>query len=201
MRGDLPPDGRRRHRRPVCDLFAIWSDFTPRSWSARPCLRQGCSAHTATHSCPCDKQYTPKHLAEKILTSKAALEGERKQVTVLSRPPSSATRPVSSPTSSTPSSMHSPMKWPMEGCCTNDGGCCMDESWMRWSGAGARGWVDRGNSSHTTQSGLKRGRKRSHTSGGQAPERWNDRRTERRPDCSRCWSRPSSIRGMPSRHP
>src|SRR5438128_6516529 len=27
--------------------------------------------------------YTPKHLAEKILTSKAVLEGERKQVTVL----------------------------------------------------------------------------------------------------------------------
>ena len=27
--------------------------------------------------------YTPKHLAEKILTSKSALEGERKQVTVL----------------------------------------------------------------------------------------------------------------------
>ncbi len=27
--------------------------------------------------------YTPKHLAEKILTSKAALEGERKQVSVL----------------------------------------------------------------------------------------------------------------------
>jgi class 3 adenylate cyclase len=27
--------------------------------------------------------YTPRHLAEKILTSKAALEGERKQVTVL----------------------------------------------------------------------------------------------------------------------
>jgi class 3 adenylate cyclase/tetratricopeptide (TPR) repeat protein len=29
------------------------------------------------------RTYTPKHLAEKILTSKAALEGERKQVTVL----------------------------------------------------------------------------------------------------------------------
>jgi len=29
------------------------------------------------------RQYTPKHLAEKILTSKSALEGERKQVTVL----------------------------------------------------------------------------------------------------------------------
>jgi hypothetical protein len=27
--------------------------------------------------------YTPEHLAEKILTSKSALEGERKQVTVL----------------------------------------------------------------------------------------------------------------------
>jgi hypothetical protein len=27
--------------------------------------------------------YTPKHLAEKILSSKSALEGERKQVTVL----------------------------------------------------------------------------------------------------------------------
>jgi class 3 adenylate cyclase len=29
------------------------------------------------------RRYTPKHLAEKILTSRAALEGERKQVTVL----------------------------------------------------------------------------------------------------------------------
>jgi class 3 adenylate cyclase len=32
---------------------------------------------------PAPASYTPKHLAEKILTSKAALEGERKQVTVL----------------------------------------------------------------------------------------------------------------------
>jgi hypothetical protein len=29
------------------------------------------------------QDYTPKHLAEKILTSKSSLEGERKQVTVL----------------------------------------------------------------------------------------------------------------------
>jgi len=29
------------------------------------------------------QSYTPKHLAEKILTSRTALEGERKQVTVL----------------------------------------------------------------------------------------------------------------------
>src|SRR5262245_54604363 len=32
---------------------------------------------------PSPQFYTPKHLAEKILTSKASLEGERKQVTVL----------------------------------------------------------------------------------------------------------------------
>jgi class 3 adenylate cyclase len=32
---------------------------------------------------PSPDSYTPKHLAEKILTSKGALEGERKQVTVL----------------------------------------------------------------------------------------------------------------------
>jgi class 3 adenylate cyclase/tetratricopeptide (TPR) repeat protein len=32
---------------------------------------------------PAPEAYTPKHLAEKILTSRAALEGERKQVTVL----------------------------------------------------------------------------------------------------------------------
>jgi hypothetical protein len=32
---------------------------------------------------PSPDVYTPKHLAEKILTSKTALEGERKQITVL----------------------------------------------------------------------------------------------------------------------
>ncbi len=38
---------------------------------------------TAIRSLRAPDSYTPKHLAEKILTSKAALEGERKQVTVL----------------------------------------------------------------------------------------------------------------------
>jgi class 3 adenylate cyclase/tetratricopeptide (TPR) repeat protein len=38
---------------------------------------------TATPRFTSPESYTPKHLAEKILTSKAALEGERKQVTVL----------------------------------------------------------------------------------------------------------------------
>jgi class 3 adenylate cyclase/tetratricopeptide (TPR) repeat protein len=37
----------------------------------------------STPKFPSPESYTPKHLAEKILTSKAALEGERKQVTVL----------------------------------------------------------------------------------------------------------------------
>ena len=32
---------------------------------------------------PSPDAYTPKHIAEKILTSKTALEGERKQITVL----------------------------------------------------------------------------------------------------------------------
>ena len=32
---------------------------------------------------PDPRSYTPKHLADKILTSRSALEGERKQVTVL----------------------------------------------------------------------------------------------------------------------
>ena len=37
----------------------------------------------ATSKIPSPQAYTPKHLAERILTSKSALEGERKQVTVL----------------------------------------------------------------------------------------------------------------------
>jgi class 3 adenylate cyclase/tetratricopeptide (TPR) repeat protein len=44
---------------------------------ASPAPREGASDFTSPQS------YTPRHLAEKILTSKAALEGERKQVTVL----------------------------------------------------------------------------------------------------------------------
>jgi zinc ribbon protein len=36
-----------------------------------------------TSAPPDPRSYTPKHLAEKILTSRSALEGERKQVTVL----------------------------------------------------------------------------------------------------------------------
>jgi len=44
------------------------------------------SAPTASASAPAERSprdYTPKHLADKILTSRSGLEGERKQVTVL----------------------------------------------------------------------------------------------------------------------
>jgi class 3 adenylate cyclase len=53
---------------------------------ARFCLQCGkaVAAGTATPlRSPSPEIYTPKHLAEKIINSKAALEGERKQVTVL----------------------------------------------------------------------------------------------------------------------
>jgi len=50
--------------------------------SAKFCLE--CGEPVAQQIAPrSPDSYTPKHLAEKILTSKAALEGERKQVTVL----------------------------------------------------------------------------------------------------------------------
>jgi class 3 adenylate cyclase/tetratricopeptide (TPR) repeat protein len=53
---------------------------------ARFCLQCGQAVTAGTAGpvgSPAPEAYTPKHLAEKILTSKAAVEGERKQVTVL----------------------------------------------------------------------------------------------------------------------
>src|ERR1043166_7844161 len=38
---------------------------------------------SAPRSVPAPQDYTPKHLAERVLTTRSALEGERKQVTVL----------------------------------------------------------------------------------------------------------------------
>ena len=52
---------------------------------ARFCLQCGqavAGSAAASLRSPTPETYTPRHLAEKILTSKAALEGERKQVTV-----------------------------------------------------------------------------------------------------------------------
>jgi class 3 adenylate cyclase/tetratricopeptide (TPR) repeat protein len=50
---------------------------------AKFCLECGQPVGAPSGRSPSPDAYTPKHLAERILTSKAALEGERKQVTVL----------------------------------------------------------------------------------------------------------------------
>jgi class 3 adenylate cyclase len=49
----------------------------------KKCGQPMMSVAAAAVKFPSPDSYTPKHLAEKILTSKSALEGERKQVTVL----------------------------------------------------------------------------------------------------------------------
>jgi class 3 adenylate cyclase len=50
----------------------------------RFCLGCGQSVSSAAvASAPEPRSYTPKHLAEKVLTSRSALESERKQVTIL----------------------------------------------------------------------------------------------------------------------
>jgi len=50
---------------------------------AKFCLECGEPVAGQAPEFPSPETYTPKHLADKILTSKSALEGERKQVTVL----------------------------------------------------------------------------------------------------------------------
>ena len=84
---------RERGRRQV--LRGVRRPHGPDVWKLRPSLLQRPSsalsvltrlAGAAPPPSPrfaSPESYTPKHLAEKILTSKAALEGERKQVTVL----------------------------------------------------------------------------------------------------------------------
>ena len=59
---------------------------TPLPASAKFCLECAHPVGRATATQPrfaAPESYTPRHLAEKILTSKTALAGERKQVTVL----------------------------------------------------------------------------------------------------------------------
>src|SRR5499426_1546717 len=62
----------------------------PNRWSAKYCKICGQAIHRAemgsagtAQRVPSPDTYLPKHLAEKILASRGALEGERKQVTVL----------------------------------------------------------------------------------------------------------------------
>src|SRR5262250_3542274 len=60
------------------------TELPPGSRFCNKCGTPITAAETAAASrTPSPEAYTPKHLAEKILTSKSALEGERKQVTVL----------------------------------------------------------------------------------------------------------------------
>jgi len=55
----------------------------PVSLGKRFCRSCGAGLTTEERRAPAPQRYTPKHLAAKILTSRSALEGERKQVTVL----------------------------------------------------------------------------------------------------------------------
>jgi class 3 adenylate cyclase/tetratricopeptide (TPR) repeat protein len=64
---------------PQCGVATAPDDNFCRKCGARV---TGSTAPAATRFAA-PQSYTPKHLAERILTSKAALEGERKQVTVL----------------------------------------------------------------------------------------------------------------------
>jgi class 3 adenylate cyclase/tetratricopeptide (TPR) repeat protein len=60
------------------------SELTPNAKFCNECGRAVATPPSAAASpAPERRTYTPKHLAEKILQSRAALEGERKQVTVL----------------------------------------------------------------------------------------------------------------------
>src|SRR5262249_32179921 len=59
------------------------SELPPGSRFCNKCGHAVTSGADSRRSFASPDAYTPKHLAEKILTSKSALEGERKQVTVL----------------------------------------------------------------------------------------------------------------------
>ena len=81
-----PPQARFCHECAAPLALACSSCGAPLPASARFCPGCGHPAPAGARGLPrfvSPEAYTPKHLAEKILTSKAALEGERKQVTVL----------------------------------------------------------------------------------------------------------------------
>ena len=66
---------------------------------AQFCSQCGTSVASAPRS-PSPETYTPRHLAERILTSRSALEGERKQVTVLADRDPEEARKLLDPSSS-----------------------------------------------------------------------------------------------------
>ena len=87
------------HRQHENDVTARFCDEWGATLGARTCANCSAELKVAAKFCPScgtpagqtteaarerdPRAYTPKHLADKILQSKSALEGERKQVTVL----------------------------------------------------------------------------------------------------------------------
>jgi hypothetical protein len=65
------------------DRILVWVGEQVSLSPTLPSLTQESAASPPTEQEREPLSYTPKHLAEKILTSRSALEGERKQVTVL----------------------------------------------------------------------------------------------------------------------
>src|SRR6266436_5799592 len=65
------------------DRILVWVGEQASPSPTRPSLTPEPAASSPTEQEREPLSYTPKHLAEKILTSRSALEGERKQVTVL----------------------------------------------------------------------------------------------------------------------
>src|SRR5262245_62055919 len=63
--------------------LAVDEDGEVLVWTGAPDLTPSATAASAATPAPPPLAYTPPYLAEKILTSRSALEGERKQVTVL----------------------------------------------------------------------------------------------------------------------
>jgi hypothetical protein len=61
----------------------------PGSRFCNECGQPLAASSTAAKELASPQSYTPRYLAEKILTSRSAVEGERKQVTVLFAPSSS----------------------------------------------------------------------------------------------------------------
>src|SRR5205823_10338099 len=59
------------------------TELSPDARFCSECGTPVASGQSTPPSPPAPESYTPQHLAERILTAKAALEGERKQVTVL----------------------------------------------------------------------------------------------------------------------
>ena len=65
------------------DRILVWTGGAEFAQPSRPSIQDNASSPPSPAPERDPVSYTPKHLAEKILTSRSALEGERKQVTVL----------------------------------------------------------------------------------------------------------------------